>query len=81
MPNRALAEIAVGARDVARPSPAAAQRRGVFPHELADMCGVHKSSIYRWLGRGVVKAEKRLGVMVIPLAKARRFLAEGPPRP
>jgi len=75
--SKVLPQIAIGLREIAEPAPAAVQRRAYLPRELAEMCGVHPSSIYRWIASGVVKSETRLGCIVVPLAEAERFAREG----
>jgi excisionase family DNA binding protein len=57
------------------------QRRTAYTaSELASELGVHKASIYRWIARGLLRADTSVGFTLIPLDEALRFSREGPPR-
>ena len=72
MPN-VLPTIATGARAIAAPPPSAQRRTAYTASELASELGVHKATIHRWIQRGLIKAETRLGCIVVTLAEAQRF--------
>jgi hypothetical protein len=75
---RVVPHIATGAREIGAPAQAAVKRRAYLPAELAKELGVHPSTLYRWIERGLIKTDARYPFALIPLAEALRFSREGP---
>ncbi len=63
-----VAQLATGTRAIRTPAQSARARRAYLPSELARDLGVHKSSIYRWIEKGLLRADASVGFTLIPIA-------------
>jgi hypothetical protein len=59
--------------------PAEPGRVGYLVSELAGFANCDRSTIHRYIERGLIAADKRCGIFVVPVAEARRFLCGKPP--
>jgi hypothetical protein len=72
-----LRSIACGLHAISPPTDG---RRGYQPREFAAALNVGDTSVYRWIKRGLLRADTSAGFMVIPTDEALRFSREGPRR-
>jgi excisionase family DNA binding protein len=72
---KALPQIATGTRAIV--APLETSRRAYLPRELAELLGVDKSNIYRWIAKGLIRVDRTRGFTLIPVAEAKRFSREG----
>lgn len=80
MPNAwMLRRIATGFKAIRAPTDG---RHSYLMRELAEAFGVNESTIFRWIERGYIRADRSpAGFIIVPVAEAMRFSREGPLRP
>jgi hypothetical protein len=74
-----LRRIATGFKALRQPTDG---RQSYLMRELAEAFGVNESTIFRWIERGYIRADRSpAGFIIVPVAEAMRFSREGPTRP